>query len=101
MDHLEEGSEGIEDYVRKNSYFVFLLVLIIGGVVYKFFASGLNLSEIENPLPMNTNIIETITGYFRKWWLASKMENDVLVVDNNQKDGLLDRIVEKMEKTDV
>jgi hypothetical protein len=104
MEHLEESAADafdFSDFVAKNSFFVLLLLMGVGFFLYKFFFNGTKLSEHENILSMNTNFIDNINEYFRNLWLSSKMDNDVLVVDQNQKGGLLDRIVEQIEKPDV
>jgi hypothetical protein len=104
MDHLDKSAGDSFDFVQvvyKNSYFVVLLILLITAFVYKFFANGLNLKEYENVFKLNTNFINTINGYFRSLWLSDKLNNDTIIVENNSKDGLLDKIVEKLENTDV
>jgi hypothetical protein len=104
MDNLEKSAEGsfeFMQFVYKNSYFVVLLILIISAFVYKFFANGLNLKEYENVFKLDTNFINSLNGYFRSLWLSDKLNNDTIIVDNNSKDGLLDKIVEKLENTDV
>jgi hypothetical protein len=104
MDHLDNSTQksfDVVDVLYRNSYFVVLLLLIIAAVVYKFFASGLNFSEYENIFKVDTNFINSINEYFRTLWLNTKLDNDTIVVDNNGKEGLLDRIVEKMENLDV
>jgi hypothetical protein len=101
MDHLDNNSFGAFDVIYRNSYFVVLLLLIIVAVVYKFFASGLNFGEYENIFKLDTNFINNANEYFRTLWLNTKLDNDAIVVDNNGKEGLLDRIVENMENLDV
>lgn len=101
LDNSTKNSFDLFDLVYRNSYFVVLLLLIIAAVVYKFFASGLNFEQYENIFKADTNFINTINEYFRTLWLNTKMDNDTIVVDNNGKEGLLDRIVEKMENLDV
>jgi hypothetical protein len=100
MDYLDNSSDpqfSVYDMLYKNSYFVLLLLLIIVFFIYKFFLSGLNLGESENNFSLNTNFIDNINDFFRTLWLNTKMDGDGIVVDNNTKEGLLDRIVEKME----
>ena len=100
MDYLDNSSEtqfSVYGVLYKNSYFVLLLLLIVVFFVYKFFLSGLNLDKSEGYFSLNTNFLDNINDFFRTLWLNTKMESDSVVVDNNAKEGLLDRIVEKIE----
>jgi hypothetical protein len=102
MNDLENSlseSPNMSEFIMKNSYFVLLIFCGIGLFFYQFAAKEFNLESIKNIT--STNIIESINKFIGEFWLSSNMENDTIVVENNQKDGLLDRIVEKMDNYDV
>jgi len=102
MDSLEEANDvDFSDLLSKNSYFIGLIGMVSMFFIYQFCFSGMDLTTTQNIFPMDMNFTEMLNDYFKKLWLFTKMDNDTLVVENNSKDGLLDRIVENMERTDI
>jgi hypothetical protein len=95
MENLDIESMNIYSFVAKNSYFVVLFVVVVVFIALQFFSKDFNLDNLKNMT--NTNFIESINTFLGELWLSSNMKNDTIFVDNNQKEGLLDRIVENIE----
>ena len=95
MEILDSESMDIYSFIMKNSYFVVLFFVVATFVLSQFFSKDFNLDNIKNLA--NTNFIESINTFLGELWLSSNMKNDTIFVDNNQKEGLLDRIVENIE----
>jgi len=95
MENLDTDSMDIYSFVAKNSYFVVLFFVVAAFVLSQFFSKDFNLDNLKNMT--NTNFIESINTFLGELWLSSNMKNDTIFVENNQKEGLLDRIVENIE----
>ena len=95
MDNLNAETTDIYSFIMKNSYFIVLFFVVAAFVLSQFFSKDFNLDNIKNMT--NTNFLELINKFLGELWLSSNMKNDTIVVDNNQKEGLLDRIVENIE----
>lgn len=96
MENLDAEPMDIYSFIMKNSYFIVLFVVVIAFVLSQFFSKDFNLDNIKNIT--NTNFLELINKFLGELWLSSNMKNDTIFVENNQKEGLLDRIVENIEK---
>jgi hypothetical protein len=96
MENLELESTDIYSFIKKNSYFMVLFFAVIAFIASQFFSKEFNLDNIKSIT--NTNFLESINKFLGELWLSSNMKNDTIFVENNQKEGLLDRIVENMEK---
>jgi len=99
MENLDAESMDIYAFIAKNSYFMVLILVVLVFGISQFFSKDFNLENIKNVT--NTNILESVNTFFGELWLSSNMKNDGIFVDNNKKDGLLDRIVEKLENESV
>lgn len=97
MDNLNVESMDIYSFVLKNSYFVVLFFVVAAFVLSQFFSKDFNLDSIKNLT--NSNFLESINTFIGQIWLSSNMKDDAIFVENNQKEGLLDRIVENIERT--
>jgi hypothetical protein len=95
MDNLNVETTDIYSFIMKNSYFIVLFFVVVAFVLSQFFSKDFNLDNIKSIT--NTNFLELINKFLGELWLSSNMKNDAIVVDNNQKEGLLDRIVENIE----
>jgi hypothetical protein len=95
MEILDSESMDIYSFIMKNSYFVVLFFVVVAFVLSQFFSKDFNLDNIKNLA--NTNFIESINTFLGELWLSSNMKNDTIFVENNQKEGLLDRIVENID----
>jgi hypothetical protein len=95
MENLNVESTDIYSFINKNIYFVVLFFAVIAFVLSQFFSKDFNLDNIKNIT--NTNFLESINKFLGELWLSSNMKNDAIFVENNQKEGLLDRIVENMD----
>jgi hypothetical protein len=85
----------VSSFIAKNSYFVVLILVGIFFSISQFFSTDFSLDNIKNLA--NTNIIDSLNTFIGELWLSTNMKNDTIFVENNQKEGLLDRIVENME----
>lgn len=94
MENLD--STDIYSFINKNSYFMVLFFVVIAFISSQFFSKDFNLDSIKNMT--NTKFLESINTFLGELWLSSNMKNDTIIVENNQKEGLLDRIVENIEK---
>jgi hypothetical protein len=99
MDNLDVSAFDPMDFMSKNSYFLLVVLFGIGFAFYQMASSNFNLDDLKKI--SQTNFIETINKTLGEFWLNKNMKDDTIIVDNNQKEGLLDRIVEKMDNFDV
>jgi len=96
-----QSTSSLGDYVSKNLYFVLLFVLGIGFLLYKFAFNGAYLEQIKAAAEGNANIIDNVKQFLGKMWLGLNMEGDAIKVENEAKEGFLDRVMENVNSLHI
>jgi len=78
-----------------------LIVLGIAYLLYHFMFASNYLDSLKDSVPEPANLLETMKQFLGKVWLGSIMEHGAIKVDNDAKDGLLNKMVERTENLDI
>jgi len=78
-----------------------LVVLGIVFIFYQFTSASGYLDTLKESVSGPETMIETMKQFLGKLWLGSTMEHGAIKVDNDTKEGLLDKIVEHVEGLDI
>jgi hypothetical protein len=96
-----QKTSSISDYVSKNMYFVLLFILGLGFLLYKFAFNGAYLEQIKAAAESNGSIIDNVKQFLGKLWLGMNMEGDAIKVENEAKEGFLDRVMENVNSLHI
>jgi len=78
-----------------------LIVLCLVYVFYQFTSTSDYLDSLKASVSGPEALLETMKQFLGKLWLGSTMEHGAIKVDNDAKEGLLDRMVEQVDGLDI